>query len=119
MHAMSEPFCLDDLDDAALDQLPYGVICLSPNGIVERLNRAEAERAGIQRWRALGRDYFGDVAGPTATELAEQVHALAPGAHARIHHVFRGFHRADPAVIDMSRCPAGRVYLCIHSSRAA
>ena len=113
---MTEPLCLDDLDDDALDQLPFGVVCLSPKGTVERLNRAEAERAGIQRWRALGRDYFRDVAGPTAPQLAEHVHALAPNTSTRIFHTFRGFHRSDDAVIDMSRCNAGRVYLCIRAT---
>jgi photoactive yellow protein len=111
-----EPLCLDDLDDAALDQLPFGVIRLGPDGTVERLNRTEAERAGIQRWRAIGRDYFRDVAGPTAPELAEHVGALAPGARARVFHTFRGYHRVDDAVIDMSRCEQGRVYLCIRAT---
>jgi photoactive yellow protein len=115
---MTEALCLDELDDVALDQLPFGVIRLSPTGVVERYNRAEAERAGIQRWRAIGRDYFHDVA-PSAADLAAQVDALAPGTSTRIFHTFRGFHREDAAVIDMSRCEEGRVYLCIHHAPSA
>lgn len=111
-----EPLCLDDLDDAALDRLPFGVVCLSPDGIVTRLNRAEAERRGIQRWRAIGRDYFREVAGTNAGELATHVGKLVPGNSTRVFHTFRGYHRADDAVIDMSRCDAGRVYLCIRST---
>jgi photoactive yellow protein len=110
-----EPLCLDDLDDAALDRLPFGVVCLKPDGTVERFNRTEAERAGIQRWRAIGRDYFRDVA-PNAPELAQHVGALSPGAASRVFHTFRGYHRLDDAVIDMSRCEAGRVYLCIRTT---
>ena len=53
---------LDDLDDRTLDELPFGVICLSNAGKVLRMNRTEAERTGIQRWRAIGRDFFRDVA---------------------------------------------------------
>lgn len=53
---------LDELDDEALDALPYGVVCLSSAGKVLRMNRAECERAGIQRWRALGRDYAREIA---------------------------------------------------------
>lgn len=118
--SMIEPLCLDDLDDDALDRLPFGVVCLSAAGTIERFNRAEADRAGLQRWRVLGRDYFRDVAGPTAPQLAEHVHSLAPGTHTRVFHTFRGFHRTDDAVIDMSRCEAGRVYLVIRAaSRAA
>lgn len=115
---MTEPLCLDELDDSALDALPFGVVRLGPTGIVERYNRVEAERAGIQRWRALGRDFFRDLAGPDAGDLAAQVHALSRGERTRVYHTFRGFHRADDAVIDMSRCEADRVYLCIRSSRA-
>ncbi|MBX3159441.1 MAG: PAS domain-containing protein [Deltaproteobacteria bacterium] len=111
-----EPLCLDDLDDAALDQLPFGVIRIGPGGTVERFNRAEAERTGIQQWRAIGRDYFRDVAGPAAGDLAARVEALAPGDRAVVFHTFRGFRHTDDAVVDMSRCEAGRVYLCIRST---
>ncbi|HEU0035118.1 MAG TPA: PAS domain-containing protein [Kofleriaceae bacterium] len=115
---MTEPLCLDDLDDDALDRLPFGVVCLGPGGVVERYNRAEAERAGIQRWRALGRDFFRDVAGINASRLADHVRAIHPGGHARIFHTFRGYHRADDAVIDISRC-GERVYLCIRPTSRA
>lgn len=114
-----EPLCLDNLDDAALDRLPFGVVCLSPEGTVERYNRAESECAGIQRWRALGRDFFRDVAARDGAALAEYVAAVAPDAHARVFHTLRAGHRADDAVIDISRCPAGRVTLCIRSDRTA
>jgi len=114
---MTEPLCLDDLDDDALDQLPFGVIRLGPTGVVERYNRAESERAGIQRWRALGRDYFSDLAGANADELAARVEALPRGGRTRVCHTFRGYHRADTAMVDIARCEAGRVYLVI--SRAA
>jgi hypothetical protein len=110
---MTESLCLDDLDDAALDRLPFGVVRLGPDDVVERFNHTEARRAGIQRWRALGRDYFRDVVGVRAAALAEQVHALAPGATTRVFHTFVGFHRSEDAVIDISRCEGGRVYLCI------
>jgi hypothetical protein len=113
-----EPLCLDDLDDEALDRLPFGVVRLSPTGIVERFNRTEADRAGIQRWRAIGRDYFRDVAGTNAAELAVHVDALPNGGAVRVFHTFKGFHRADDAVIDMTRCEAGRVYLCIRATGA-
>ena len=110
---MTEPLCLDDLDDAALDKLPFGVVRLSPTNAVERYNRAESERAGIQRWRALGRDFFRDIAGTNASDLAAHVDTLPLGGRARVFHTFIGYHRVDDVVIDMSRCEAGRVYLVI------
>ena len=113
-----EPLCLDELDDAALDRLPSGVVCLSPAGTIERYNRVESERAGIQRWRALGRDYFHDVAIRDGVALAKYVAELPTEGHARVFHTLRGAHGADDAVIDISRCGAGRVTLCIRTERA-
>jgi photoactive yellow protein len=110
---MTEPLCLDDLDDAALDSLPFGVVRLGPTYAVERYNRAESERAGVQRWRALGRDFFTDLAGSNAPALATHVEALPRGGRTRVFHTFVGYRRNDDVVIDVSRCEAGRVYLLI------
>lgn len=112
-----EPLCLDDLDDAALDRLPFGVVCLSPEGTVERYNRAEAERAGIQRWRALGRQFFRDVAIRDGVALSRYVADVGPNAHVRVYHTLHASHRTDDAVIDISRSATGRVTLCIRSER--
>jgi hypothetical protein len=107
--------CLDDLDNDALDRLPFGVVCLSADGTVERFNRVEAERCGIQRWRAIGRDYFGDVVGSPALRLAATVRSVVPGTSERTFCTFRGFHRVDDAVIDIFRRKDGRVYLHIRA----
>jgi photoactive yellow protein len=114
---VTEPLCLDDLDDDALDRLPFGVVRLGPTGTVERYNRTEAERAGIQRWRAIGRQYFRDLAGANAAELAAQVDAVPRNGNLRVYHTFRGFSRTGDAVIDIARCEADRVYLCIRGAR--
>jgi len=107
---------LDDLDDSALDQLPFGVVCLNERMTVVRMNRTESERSGIQRWRAIGRDFFGDVApGPTNRELAEHIRAFAAGERATpIEHTFKRRAGADPTTIELVRGRStGRVYLCI------
>lgn len=106
---------LDTLDDAALDKLPFGVVLLDPAGKIERYNQPEASRSGIQRWRALGRDYFRDVA-RASSDLSERVQQLAPGCCDSVAHTFRGFHRQDHAVIEMSRSDDGHVWLCIRAA---
>jgi hypothetical protein len=89
---------------------------------VVRMNRAESEATGIQRWRAIGRDFFRDVApGPTNAALAEQVAAFASDpdgkpckASSPIRHTFRRRAGADSATIELVRGRrADRVYLCI------
>jgi photoactive yellow protein len=110
---------LDDLDDRDLDALPFGVVCIDEHGKVARMNRVESEASGIQRWRALGRDFFGDVApGPTNRQLAEQVAAFAASATDEagpIAHTFPRRGRPDRTTIELvhGRVPE-RVYLCIH-----
>jgi len=106
---------LDDLDDSALDALPFGVVCLSDGMTVLRMNRTESERSGIQRWRAIGRDFFRDVApAPANRRLADQVRAFAAGhAHCRaVRHTFERRAGADPATVELVR-GRGHTYLCI------
>ena len=106
---------LDDLDDAALDALPFGVVCLGDGNRVLRMNRTESEASGIQRWRAMGRDFFRDVApGPTNRALAEAVAAFntSARAHEQLHHVFQRRRGADATDIELHR-EHDRVYLLI------
>jgi photoactive yellow protein len=106
---------LDQLDDADLDDLPFGVVCLDETLTVVRMNRTESQAAGIQRWRAIGRSYFGDVApGPANRALAEHVQMFLAGraAEARIAHTFVRRAGADATEIELSRGD-GRVYLAI------
>jgi photoactive yellow protein len=107
---------LDDLDDSALDELPFGVVCLNEAMTVLRMNRTESEKSGIQRWRAIGRDFFGDVApGPTNRALAEHIRAFAAGRGTpAIAHTFPRRAGADATTIELVRGrKPGRVYLCI------
>lgn len=48
---------LDNLSDAALDELPYGVICLRRDGTILRYNLAEARLARLDRAVVLGRRF--------------------------------------------------------------
>ena len=110
---------LDDLDDRALDSLPYGVVCLDETLRVVRMNRAESDASGIQRWRALGRAFFRDVApGPTNRQLADHVLAFAHRASVEagpIAHTFPRRGREDRTTIELVHGrQSDRVYLCIH-----
>ncbi len=114
---------LDDLDENALDALPFGVVCLDPRMTVVRMNRAESEASGIQRWRAIGRPFFRDIApGPTNRSLADHILAFASdpakakpcASSAPIRHTFRRRAGADPATIELVRGrKSDRLYLCI------
>ena len=51
MHGL---FSLDDLDDAALDRLPFGVVRLDPQGRVERFNQTEGIKGHWMKMKAKG-----------------------------------------------------------------
>ena len=105
----------DDLDDQALDQLPFGVVCLDDKLQVVRMNKTESDASGIQRWRAIGRGYFRDVApGPTNRTLAEHIQAFRAGkAAAVVDHTFKRRAGVDQAQIELVRGRDEAVYLCI------
>ncbi|MCB9626802.1 MAG: PAS domain-containing protein [Sandaracinaceae bacterium] len=63
----TDPLAIDALDDGALDELPYGVICIDAHGIILRYNIAEARFARLDRTAVIGRDFFTEVAPCTAT----------------------------------------------------
>ncbi|HUS32757.1 MAG TPA: PAS domain-containing protein [Kofleriaceae bacterium] len=106
---------LDDLDDSALDQLPFGVVCLDEHLKVVRMNKTESDASGIQRWRAMGREFFRDVApGPTNRELADAVRAFADGSGPRaVSHVFHRRAGDDATQIELVHGRDAAVYLCI------
>ena len=112
---MRDQASLDSLDDAALDHLPYGVIRLGPTGKVERYNRVEAERAGMQKWRVLGRDFYREVVGPEGPALAAEVAAVAPGEHAFLHHRFARYRKIEDVTIEVERTETGGAYLVIEA----
>lgn len=111
---------LDDLDDHALDALPFGVVCLDDRMTVVRMNRAESEASGIQRWRAIGRDFFRDVApGPRNRTLADAIAAFTTTSAepAAIPHTFPRRAGADSTTIELQHGRSSdRVYLCIRRS---
>jgi photoactive yellow protein len=57
---------LESYDDTALDELPFGVICLDEHGTIVQYNLAEARLARLDRSRVLGKDFFRQIAPCTA-----------------------------------------------------
>lgn len=58
---------LDNYDDAQLDDLPFGVICIDDSGTILKYNLAEARLARLDRSRVLGKNFFRQIAPCTAT----------------------------------------------------
>lgn len=116
---MKDETCLDALDDTQLDHLPFGVVRLSATGRVERYNRAEAERAGMQRWRVLGRDFYRELVGAEGPALAAEVAAVPVGERVRVQHRLRRYRKIEDVTIEVARTRTGGAYLCIEPDRKA
>lgn len=63
-----DPADADHLDDAALDELSFGVICIAEDGTILRYNAAEGRLARLDPATVVGRNFFTDVAPCTYTE---------------------------------------------------
>jgi photoactive yellow protein len=59
---------LFDLDEAAIDSLPFGLISVSPDGVIEQYNSYESSLARLSKERVIGRNFFRDVAPCTAVQ---------------------------------------------------
>jgi photoactive yellow protein len=53
---------LSSASTSALDELPYGVIGLSADGLVKVYNATESKLAGLPAGRVLGGDFFNNIA---------------------------------------------------------
>lgn len=114
------PMALDALSDEALDALPYGVICLDPDGRILRYNLAESRLARLDRNQVLGRAFFGQVAPCTATPEFQGRFASfhAPGASApslQFEYVFDFKFGAQVVDVELFRSASpGRTYVVIN-----
>lgn len=77
-----------------------------------RYNAAEAQRANMQRWRVLGRD-FRELVGPDGEQLSDRIARLLPGGRAFMRGIFRRYRSASLVTIEIQRTVDG-AYLLIH-----
>jgi photoactive yellow protein len=112
---------LDAFDDAQLDDLRFGVICIDERGIILRYNLAEARLARLDRSRVLGRDFFRRIAPCTATaEFEGRFRSFVGGNELRVAFpfVFDFKFGAQEVTVELVRSATpGRFYLCINRLR--
>ncbi len=109
---------LDRYDDAALDELPFGVICLDAIGTILRYNLAEARLARLDRSKVLGRHFFREIAPCTATpEFKGRFVEFTTGAAPRVGfpYVFDFKFGAQEVEVELARASdPHRFYVCIN-----
>jgi len=111
---------LDNYDDAQLDELAFGVICLDDRGTIVKYNLAEARLARLDRSRVLGRDFFREVAPCTATpEFEGKFREFLGGREPRTSfpYVFDFKFGAQEVQVELVRASSShgrRVFVCIN-----
>jgi photoactive yellow protein len=109
------------MSDAELDALPFGVICLDPDGKVLRYNLAEARLARLDRAQVVGKNFFRRVAPCTATpDFEGRVRAFLVGTQLVDHfsYLFDFKFGAQHVEIELVRVPANdRVYLLVNRQK--
>ena len=115
-----DPFAIDECSDAALDELPFGVIGLDEEGTILRYNLAEARLARLDRNQVLGKSFFTRVAPCTATpEFEGRFRDFVRGGGARdvvrFEYLFDFKFGAQEVGIEIVRAPsASRFYLLVN-----
>lgn len=110
----------DRLDDPGLDELPFGVVCLAPDGLILRYNAFEGRLAHLDPGTVVGRNFFTDVAPCTYTaDFYGRFKALVDGEHggeiARFRYVFDFRFGAQQVDVEIHRAPGtSRFYLFIN-----
>ncbi len=59
---------LFELSEAEIDDLPFGLIAVDPDGTIEQYNSYESRLARLPKERVIGRNFFRDVAPCTAVQ---------------------------------------------------
>lgn len=111
---------IDRLDDQAIDQVPFGVICLDADGVVLRYNLYESRLARLDRNQVLGCDFFNDIARCTRGDAFEgRFRRFVQGSDdpqdCRFEYVFDFAFGAQTVGVELHRVPGvERFYLFVN-----
>lgn len=105
---------LEAASTTELDQLEFGVIGFDQDEIVERYNRSEAERSGLDPERVIGRHLFEQVAPCTNNYLIAERFRSEPELDAELDYVFTLRMKPTPVHLRLLADPsAGLRYMIV------
>ncbi len=113
---------LDQMSDAALDELAFGVICLDAEGTILRYNAAEARMARLDRANVVGVSFFGLIAPCTDTpefhgRFDDFVAGRTDAPVVRFEYVFDFKFGAQDVGVELTAGAEGRYYILINRKR--
>lgn len=113
---------LDQMSDAALDELSFGVICLDHEGTILRYNAAEARMARLDRTDVVGNTFFGVIAPCTDTpefkgRFDDFVAGRIDAPVVRFDYVFDFKFGAQDVKIELTAGSEGRYYVLVNRKK--
>lgn len=109
---------LATLSVQALDSLPFGLIAMSPDGVVVIYNQTESELSRLTPARVVGRHFFRDVAPCTNNFLIAQRFETEPELDATLDYVFTLRMTPTPVRLRLLRSAAApHMYLLVEKRR--
>ena len=105
---------LESLGGPALDNLPFGLIGMAHNAIVELYNQTESRLSGLSPSRVIGRHLFTEVAPCTNNYMISYRFATEPELDDTINYVFTLRMAPTPVRLRLLKHPeARRMYLAV------
>jgi len=115
--AFADPGLIDWLEttsDEDLDSLPFGVVGMTPDGIVVAYNRTESAIAGLRPERVIGRHFFSAVAPCANNYMVAERFVQEAELDATIDYVFTLRMAPTPVKLRLLKRPDGRrMYLIV------
>ena len=96
---------LDRMSTEEIDSLPYGVVGLSPDGLVEVYNRTESQAAGLPLESVVGTHFFSNIAQCMNNYLVAQRIEDEPELDAALNYVLTLRMRPTPVRLRLLRSP--------------
>jgi photoactive yellow protein len=113
-----EPGLLDRLEaagEATLDELPFGVVAMADDGVVEFYNAAESRFTGLSPNKVAGRHFFSAVAPCTNNFMVAHRFETEPVLDAIIDYVFTLRMKPRKVRLRLLKQPGRRwMYLLVH-----
>lgn len=105
---------LEVSDDAALDDVSFGVIAMAPDGEVIAYNATESRYAGLSHAKVIGRHFFSAVAPCTNNFMVAHRFESEPTLDATIDYIFTLRMKPSPVKLRLLKHPGGkRMYLLV------
>nr|WP_294510978.1 PAS domain-containing protein [uncultured Rhodopila sp.] len=104
---------LETADEAMLDEIPFGIVTMTAEGVVTGYNAAESRLSGLSPARVIGRHFFSAVAPCTNNFMVAYRFETEPELDAVVDYVFTLKMQPKKVRLRLLKQPGRRMYLAV------